>query len=254
MGKRSGHCGGASLTIWLYCICRNEIRILPYFLRHYCAWVDKLIFYDDQSDDGTRELIQRIDRCELRNWPGRPGIVDHDFLHFAHEQWKEARCHADWVIWVDADEFLYHPDMLNLLKGYLDSGVQVPQIRGYTMFSRKFPTTPGQIYDEVRTGVIDDVWNKPSIFREIADWTVGRHGWDYTKSTPRGSPTVEIKLLHYRGLGMEYVRWRHARNWERVPDDMRRQHMGTNTSPEYVGHHSVAWFEEVMARDLPLVL
>ena len=42
------------MTIWLYCICRNEARLMPYLLRHYETFVDKLIFYNDQSDDGTR--------------------------------------------------------------------------------------------------------------------------------------------------------------------------------------------------------
>lgn len=242
------------MTVWLYCICRDEIQILPYFLRHYVPWVDRLIFYDDQSADGTRELIAATPKCEVRDWPGTHGIVDDEFLHFAHEQWKEARCHADWVVWIDADEFLYHPNMLELLERYLREGVQVPQIRGFTMFSREFPTTSGQIYEQVKAGVPDDCWNKPSIFRDVADWTVGRHGWDYTKSNPRGSSDCEIKLLHYRGLGMEYVRWRHNRNWARVPEAQRRMNLGTNTAPDYVGHHGLAWFEEVMSRNLPHVI
>ena len=101
--------------------------------------------------------------------------------------WKEARCNAEWVIYVDADEFLYHEDMLTLLRSYLADGVEVPQIRGYTMFSREFPTTTGQIYDQVKAGVPDDVWNKPAIFRRFMHWTMGRHGLDFTKFSPRSS-------------------------------------------------------------------
>ena len=242
------------MPIWLFCVCRNERLMLPYFLKHYVTWVDKLIFYDDKSDDGTRKLISECTKAELRDWPGTTGLDDAAFLDFAHEAWKEARCNAEWVIYVDADELLYHEDMLTLLRTYLADGVEVPQIRGYTMFSREFPTTTGQIYDQVRAGVPDDVWNKPAIFRRFMHWTMGRHGLDFTKFSPRSSPTAEIKLLHYRGLGAEYVRWRHARNWERVPDHCRRMHLGTNTAPDYVGHHSLAWFEEVMSRNLPHVV
>lgn len=227
---------------------------MPYFLRHYAPWVERMIFYDDQSSDGTRGQILSCPQAELRDWPGTHGIVDDEFLHFAHEQWKEARGKADWVCWVDADEFLYHPQIGEVLERYLREGVQVPRILGYTMFSREFPTTKGQIYEEVRAGVLDDCWNKPAIFRDAANWTVGRHGWDYAQSNPRSSAAAEIKLLHFRGLGAEYVRWRHQRNWDRVPDAQRRLHFGANTNPNYVGHHSVAWFEEVMSRNLPHVI
>lgn len=242
------------MRIWLYCICRNEIRILPYFLRHYVPWCTKLIFYDDRSDDGTREVIARTPKCELRDWCGELGIVDDQFLDFANEQWKEARGQAEWVIWVDCDELLYAPNMLELLERYLHEGIDLPQVKGFTMVSRQFPTTDGQIYDEVRTGFSDGYWDKKAIFRVNICWTMGRHGIDLTRFSPVSSPTCEIALLHYRGLGIDYVRWRHARNWSRVPERCRRGRLGENTNPAYVGHHSVAWFEEAIAKDWPNVI
>ena len=165
------------MTAWLYCICRNEARLLPYLLRHYTTFVDKLIFYDDQSDDGTRDLIRACPSAELRDWPGSHGIVDDEFLNFANEQWKEARGKAEWVIWIDADEFIYHPDIKNVLDRYLKEGVDLPQILGYTMVSDHFPTTSGQIYDEIKTGFYDDVWSKPAIFRSNMRWNMGRHNY-----------------------------------------------------------------------------
>lgn len=242
------------MRVWLYCICRNERKILPYFLRHYEPWVSKLIFYDDQSDDGTRELVRACPKAELRDWPGTPGIVDDEFVNFANEQWKEARGHCEWVVWVDADEFLFHPDMLGLLARYLQQGVQVPQVQGYTMVSKQFPIGGRQIYDEIRTGFPDGIWDKKAIFRDCMHWTVGRHGIDLHQFRPRSSPTAEIKLLHYRGLGVDYVRWRHARNWARVPEHCRQQNLGSNTSPGWQGHHGVAWFEEMINRDWPNVI
>jgi glycosyltransferase involved in cell wall biosynthesis len=242
------------MRIWLYCIIRNEIRILPYFLRHYVPWCTKLIFYDDRSDDGTRELLLATEKCELRNWCGEMGIVDDQFLDFANEQWKEARGQAEWVIWVDADEFLYAPNMLELLNRYLHEGVEVPQVNGFTMVSRKFPTTPGQIYDEVRTGFSDGYWDKKAIFRANMFWTMGRHGIDLSRFNPKSSITCDIALLHYRGLGTDYVRWRHNRNWNRMPERCRRLNLGPNVNPAYVGHHSLAWFEEMIGRDWPNII
>lgn len=242
------------MRIWLYCICRDEIKILPYFLRHYSLWVDRMIFYDGGSTDGTREIIQACPQAELRVWPGSEGIVDDEFMDFANEQWKEARGQADWIVWCDADEFLFHPNMLPLLQEYLNAGVTGPRIAGYTMVSDHFPTTEGQIYDEVKTGFPDDIWDKQAIFREGIHFNVGRHSLYLEKYRPVPSPTAEIKLLHYRALGLDYVRERHRRNWERVPERCRNRNFGNNTSPEYVGHHSLDWFAERISKQWPEVI
>ncbi len=233
----------SKVTIWLYCICRNERLILPYLLRHYTPWVDKLIFYDEQSNDGTREIIQECPKAELRDWNGPPGINDDVFTAFANEQWKEARGKAEWIAWVDADEFLYHPDMVRLLASYLKRGVEVPLTEGYTMVSEKFPTTNGQIYDEIRTGARDGCWDKSAIFRVHMHWNVGRHSIHLGKFQPRRSEHADIKLLHYRCLGMNYLKWRHNRNWDRVPERCKALNYGRNCEPGHPGHHGVAWYE-----------
>jgi hypothetical protein len=242
------------VRVWLYCICRNEERILPFFLRHYAPWVERMTFYDDRSTDQTRAILAHCPKAVVADWPGEPGLVDDQFLEFANERWKDARGHADYVVWVDCDEFLYHPNIVAVLERYLAEGVDVPQIEGFTMVSRVFPTTTGQIYDEVRTGFPDGIWGKAAIFRRHMHWTMGRHSLDFTQFNPRSSATAEIKLLHYRALGLDYVRWRHARNWERVPERCRAMNLGTNTAPGYSGHHGLAWFEEVLSKDWPAVI
>lgn len=242
------------MSVWLFCICRNEARLMPYLLRHYTTFVDKLIFYDDQSDDGTRQLIAACPKAELRDWPGTHGIVDDEFLDFANTHWQEAIGKADWVIWIDADEFIYHPNILEVLTRFRENGVDLPQIQGYTMVSDHFPTTNGQIYDEIKTGFPDDVWSKPAIFRAGMKWTMGRHNWDQNAVKLRASEQVELKLLHYRCLGMDYLRQRHERNWARVPDRCRRLALGTNCAPSWTDHHGVGWFEELSKRKLTDVI
>lgn len=242
------------MVVWLYCICKDEAPIMPYLLRHYSPWVTKLIFYDAASTDGTRGLIQECPNAELRDWPGGEGIVDDEFMDFANEVWKEAAGITDWMIFVDADEFLYHPEMTSLLQRYLGEGVEVPQIVGYTMLSATFPTTAGQIYDEVKTGVYDDIWSKSAIFRNRIRWNVGRHSIDTAYCNPKSSATAEIKLLHYRGLGMDYVDRRHRRNWARVPERCRQMNLGTNCNPDHAEHHSIAWFAQQIAANPPAVI
>ena len=136
----------------------------------------------------------------------------------------------------------------------LKEGVDLPQVWGYTMVSDHFPTTTGQIYDEIKTGFYDDVWSKPAIFRTGMVWTMGRHNYDRGAVSLRPSDKVELKLLHYRCLGMDYLRQRHARNWARVPDHCRRQNLGTNCAPDWTGAHGVSWFNEVSQRKLSEVI
>jgi hypothetical protein len=217
--------------------------------------VDQLTFWDDQSTDSTRSLISACPKAILNDWPGEHGIVDDQFLDFANEQWKSARGNAHWVIWVDTDEFLYHPNILNVLEQYLNDGVDLPEIQGYTMVSDHFPTTSGQIYDEIKTGFQDDIWSKAVIFRGNMIWNVGRHSVNYDAFTPsKKSGRMDLKLLHYRALGWDYLEWRHRRNWERVPERCRQKNFGTNCSPGWQGHHGLDWFREIMARKLPEVI
>jgi glycosyltransferase involved in cell wall biosynthesis len=227
---------------------------MPYFLRHYAPWVSKLIFYDGKSDDGTRDIIRSCHTAELRDWPGSDRLDDIEFLNFSNEQWKEARGQADWILWLDADEFVYHPNILGILERYLSEDVTVPLIEGFTMVSQTFPTTDGQIYDEIKTGFPDSAWGKPGLFREDIHFGMGRHSIDLSKCSPRFSCAAEIKMLHYRALGFDYVRDRHLRNWARVPEHCRQNSLGTNTSPDYFGHHSISWFEEWIKKPWPNVI
>lgn len=260
------------MTIWLYCVCRDEALLMPYLLRHYGPWVDKLIFYDAGSTDGTREMIEaeRLKmgdgKVELRDWPGSDALADDELQCFSSEQWREARGKADWVVWIDADEFLVRTEdggrrsesgaMRALLARYLVEGITVPHVEGYTMVSTVPPSGQGQIYDEIRTGFPDEPWSKPAIFQPRVEmkYNPGRHSMNTTDFVPVRGEKVEIKLLHYRALGIAYVRARHARNWARVPARCREHSYGVNTEPGHAGHHGASWFEEMIGRTWPEVV
>lgn len=234
------------MKIWTYCICRNEKRIMPYFLRHYSDFADKMIFYDDQSDDGTTSLIHNSPKTELRTWPGTHGIADNEFLDFANEQWKEARGKADWIIWVDADEFIYHPNILELLGRYLSEGIILPLVEGWGMVSDSFPEDCFKITDLIKTGFRSPEWDKSVVFQPTFDmrWNVGRHSINLTEPLPKRSATAELKLLHYRYLGMEWVMQRNFRNFKAQPEELRKFHYGDNNWPDATKAYSTKWFEE----------
>lgn len=97
----------------VYCCVRNEAVRLPYFLEYYRSLGVKLfVFVDNDSDDGTTDLLLRQDDCVVF-WSDQP--------------YSESRCGIDWinqllgefevrrwVLIVDADELLVFPNIEHL--------------------------------------------------------------------------------------------------------------------------------------------
>ena len=93
--------------IALCAIVRNEIRSLVEWLAHYkVLGVDEFLIYDNDSTDGTTDLLRALDDAgELVHLPW-PHTVGARPQRLAYER---ARKHsdADWLAFFDADEFLF---------------------------------------------------------------------------------------------------------------------------------------------------
>jgi len=204
------------VNVWTFCLLHNEAPLLPYFLRHYAPLSERVILYDDHSSDGGPSLAQAYANVTVRPYPGG-GLDDLAFVEFAGQAYREARGQADWIIWVDADEFVYHPALRSVLAGYTFQGFTLARTLGYAMWAERFPSGAGQIYDEIKSGVVDPHYAKPVILNPAVDiaWHAGKHGLLSGAETVRESP-AEIKLLHYRHLGQAYYDGRNARNYGRM--------------------------------------
>lgn len=213
------------MKLWVYTIAHNEAPLLAYWLRHYCAVADRVIVYDDHSTDDGPALVTAYPNAEVRAYPG-DGLDDMAFIEFAQATYPEARGQADWVIWVDADEFVYHPYLLATLGRYHAESVTLPLVSGYAMYADAFPTGSGQIYDEIKRGVPYAAYSKPCVFNPALNlvWHAGKHGLRQDDGAVR-SATAELKLLHYRHLGGAWFEGRNHRNYTRMtPENIQRQH------------------------------
>jgi len=117
---------------------------------------------------------------------------------------------ADWAILVDADEFVYHSDLVKILKDYKEQGVAIPRLVGYDMFSKKFPAyKKGTLMtDLVKKGNLSLAECKPVIIdpnRVEVKFSVGAHFHSQVSGAAYPSAFADIKLLHYKNLSKGYV-------------------------------------------------
>ncbi len=120
---------------WAYCLAYNEATIIPYWVRHYRTFCERVIVYQDtDTDDGTGGYAL-LEGGEVRSH-ALGGLDDLAFTAFAQEHYTEARGRADWVIWTDADELLWHPRGAGVRLHELRSqGVTYPHVLGYAMLA-----------------------------------------------------------------------------------------------------------------------
>jgi len=186
------------MLIETYILAHNEERRMAYCMRHYSQF-SQVIILENNSTDRQCEIAESMG---ARIWSfDVPDVIDNQwYMNIKGSCWKGSK--ADWVIIADADEFVYHPDLISILEKTKATIFQ-PQL--FNMFCEKFPTTTGQIYEEVTLGV--EGGGKRNIFRpdqiEEINYEPGCHMAHPTGNVIFG--TEDIKTLHFRGLGKEFM-------------------------------------------------
>ena len=205
------------MKIHVYSIMRNEEFLLPYFLRHYSLFADKIFIIDDHSTDKTAEIAKSNPKVQLLDFEYNRGLNEEDLsCSFEKSYRKYSRGVADWVMCVDGDEFIYNENIVNVLQRARKHGIRAIKSTGYTMVSEAFPTTKGQIYEECCMGSRCRGYDKPVIFDPelCVYFGDGRH----TITLPEGVNCVKAKLLllHYRYLSKNFFLNRSKESFARV--------------------------------------
>lgn len=236
---------------------RNEIRILPFFIRHYSAFSDQIHLFDDGSDDGSAELATAHPKVTVHPISG--GLDEAALLELAHESYPMARGKADWCMWPDIDEFVYHPRISTCLQCYDSMGCDMVRPAGFNLVGRGLPTDDGvrQIWELLRTGVPAPVYSKPIVFKPDAEiqWGTGKHSVHRAPLTinPWGNLYVpdswRLRLLHYRYLGREYTHSRNARQFERSTN----KQIAWSCAPDYTGEHGPDWADRMISSGYDVV-
>lgn len=240
------------MKIWLYSVIYNEAKILPYTLRNYLPWVDRLVVWVDKAtNDGSVEILKSSPKVELRTWPHDTGLDDQQFLatanHWPSSEGRKENC--DWVGFVDADELLWHPDPIAMLRA---AGTDIIRAKGYALLNKDgFPKDDGrQIYEQVSTGVHQQNENKYLMWRPGFD--VGHHHGRHDRPTFNGriDDIFRMKNFHCHFLGgVKQTEARNRRNFDRANDKRFAWNFNEESEQKGIGG-TVKWVEQTLGGTL----
>jgi glycosyltransferase involved in cell wall biosynthesis len=201
------------MRIDLYTTCWNDASMLPFFFRHYDPLVQRYLVFDDGSTDGSLELLAANAKVEIR-----PFVRSHAKSFVLSEQslsnscWKDSRGQADWVMVLDLDEHLFHPNLLDYLERARHETITAVPALGFQMITERFPLPDEWLARAHTCGTPWVQMCKISLFDpnriEEINFSPGRH---------RAAPTGEVRIprrdellnLHYKYLGFNYTVARH---------------------------------------------
>lgn len=232
---------------WAFTQAYNERDLIAYWVRHYVTFCERVIVYVDQTTDDGTDRIAREEGAEVRAFFNGGRLDDAGFVRFAQERYPEARCQADYAVWADADEIIYHPRLTERLAELRGEGVTLPRVAGYQMVADAPPSGNGQIYREITKGLPAAEYNKPCVFDPKLDltWTPGKHDAAVAgNGATRDDGCDPLKLLHYRYLGEAWHAARNARNFARIDEANRAARHGREVYPDWQGVYSPQWFRE----------
>lgn len=193
----------------LYAPCYNEEMILPYFLRYYEQFTEKMFIFDNMSTDSTSDILKAHPKVVYKQVDTNGEIDDMFYLRVKNEEWKKESIDVDWVICVDVDEFVYHPNILEFLRQCTKDGVTMPKISGYDMVANDYPNYDEQLVEMRKMGVVSHRMDKHCIFNPKMIWPKYLPGAHDVIPCPKENLVMtknpEIKLLHYKWVRLDLL-------------------------------------------------
>jgi len=227
--------------------------MLPHFFRHYDDLVDRYFIFDNGSSDGTLDMLAAHGRVQTAPF----AIEDDSFVETERRLsdiiWQASRGIADWVIIVDVDEHLHHPDLRGYLHGCAREGVTAIMAVGYEMVASVFPTGDVRLSETIARGVPSHFETKPCVFNPAAitetNFSYGRHCADLSGRVVWPNDR-EVLLLHYKQLGLGYVTSRSQELGTKFPErDVKK---GFGLRYRYSTDMIAAEFTRLMALAAPI--
>ena len=208
-------------------LCYNEANILPHLLKHYLSFCEQVTILDNNSTDNSVEIVKSFQNTDIIPWDSNEELNDGLYLKLKNHVWKSSAGVADYVIVGDADEFLYHENMVDFLIKSKEDGITIFKPKGYHMVAdENFNLNlDDNLFKLVNKGVRTEVLDKIMMFdcNKISNinYSIGCH-----MANPIGeikANTNDLKMLHYKFLGLEDHKYKQKIRGERL-SDFNKQH------------------------------
>ena len=208
-----------------YAVCWNEERMLPFVFRHYDGFVSRYVFYDNESTDDSQRIIQSHPNSYVKTFH-TDGFDDNVHNMIKNSCWKKSRGRADYVIVCDVDEMLYHKEMQQMLTHAHKNHISFFQPEGWDMYSETFPPSNSTLTETVTKGTRNKGYGKCILFdpHRIVDinYEPGAH-FCHPTGMVKTSEDYDLKVLHYKNLGLDYVMSRINAYRARLTDQIKEE-------------------------------
>lgn len=218
------------LHIELYVLCFNEAKMIRHTLNYYSKFCSKITVIDNQSTDQSIQFARRFKKVEIKTLDSGNEFIEDVLTESRNNCWKGST--ADYVIVCDMDEFLYDDHLIEKLQIAKEKHIAMPMITGYNMMHPEFPTNYHKlITEQVKQGVKSCRFDKNIIFdpkriKEI-NYRPGAHiCYPEFYEGIIVEPLIELKLLHFKYLGRDYLYQKHKGYVHRMSDISREKRHG----------------------------
>lgn len=210
--------------ISIYTIAYNEELISEFFIKHYRNMFPtcSITVFDNFSTDKTKDIFEKLN-CSVIQYDTNNKLSDSKYLEIKNNCWKTSS--NDWILICDIDEILHlNEDQLKIEESL---GSTLIKGEGYNMYN--ISSNPDDIdIERLQYGLRDSAYDKIYIFNKKfiseINYFAGCHS-----ANPKGVikfSNNSYKLLHYKGLGENYVVNRYKMFADRMSDENKKNKWG----------------------------
>lgn len=189
------------MTIHAHLLCWNEKDIMPFVIRYYQSFCDKITIHDNHSTDGSAEWA-RLQGCEVIPF-GDQFFNDQHNMDVKNNYWKGSD--ADYVIVADFDEILAEVTPDGKIQAPTFKGIWHPTIPitiGWQIMSEEMPK---ESLLEISNGYIFGNYAKNIVFDPKAitniNYGPGAHECEPEGLVVFGACDNDLYVLHYKHIG-----------------------------------------------------
>ena len=202
------------MKIDVYTLCKNEIKLAPFYIDYWKALAEdvEVYIYDGLSTDGSRELFEKYDWIHVIDFEP-DALNDDEHAKLKNQCWKRSRGKADFVMVCDFDETIFARDVETLrsqLENMKNNGATILMPMSFNLIPDTFPEyQEGKYLHELAEyGFNDYVWeSKPILFDpdKIEEYNVvhGGHAAHPTGDV-RWDVNENLFLIHSKFVGYDY--------------------------------------------------